>query len=155
MKMYILLFIFFSLLYTVFEVGFNAIIFPQINKMLNKKRWSLFGFTSIWMVPFGGICAVIINLFYQIPIIHDKVMVFPIVMIFGMIVITALEFWGGYLLNIKLKLNIWNYDTKIKLFGKEIPLNYKGQICLYHSIGWFFITYPICKFSDILLFLCK
>jgi uncharacterized membrane protein len=64
-------------------------------------------------------------------------------MFFGMILITSLELLGGYLLNIKLKLKIWKYDSKIKLFDKIIPLNILGQIDIYHSIAWFFITIPL------------
>lgn len=155
MKMYVLIFIFFSLLYIAFEVCFYAITFSKINQLLKKKKWSLFGFTSLWMFPFGGIAGFIISFFYNVPFIYENVSIFPFVMLFGMIIITTLELGAGYLLNIKLKLNIWHYDTAIKLFGKTIPMNFLGQIDIYHSLGWFFMTYLVCILDKLLRYLMR
>ncbi len=41
---------------------------------------------------------------------------------------TSLEYAFGYVLNIKLGLNIWDYSN--------MPFNLNGQICLTYSIGW-------------------
>jgi hypothetical protein len=58
------------------------------------------------------------------------------------IIITGLELVSGLLLNVRLKLDLWNYDTKIAIFGKNYKVNFKKQIDIYHSVGWYFIAYP-------------
>jgi uncharacterized membrane protein len=49
----------------------------------------------------------------------------------GTAIITSLEFLFGYILNIQLQLNIWDYS--------HLPFNYKGQICLPFSCLWFIL----------------
>ena len=49
----------------------------------------------------------------------------------GTAIITSLEFLFGYILNIQLQLNIWDYS--------HLPFNYKGQICLSFSCLWFIL----------------
>lgn len=44
---------------------------------------------------------------------------------------TILEYIFGYVLNIKLGLNIWDYSN--------MPFNLDGQICLTYSIAWTFL----------------
>ena len=157
LKIFMLLFIVFSLFYFVFEAIINRLfVKDKVEKLLKKSKWAFIGHASVWMLPFGGISAVVINLMYQIPFIHHKIGFFPLIMFLGCIVITALELGGGMLLNKKLKLNIWDYSgSKIKLFGKEIPLHYKGQIDVWHSICWFAITLPMCLFSDLIIWLAR
>lgn len=157
MIFYILLFIFFSFVYAFVEVLFNAIsrILTK-NLIKGKKKFALWGDVSVWMLPFGGLSAVIINLFYQIPFIHNKINFLPLIMLFGAIVITLIELGGGILLNKKLKLDIWDYSNSIIKIGKiTIPLNIMGQVDIYHFIGWLAITLPMCLFSDFLLWICK
>lgn len=50
----------------------------------------------------------------------------------GSAIVTGLEFIFGVILNIWLKLNIWNYST--------LPLNILGQVCLPFSIIWCFLS---------------
>ena len=61
---------------------------------------------------------------------------------YGAIVITVLELIFGYILNIVLKLGIWDYSS--------IPLNFMGQICLPFSIAWFFLSLIAIVFDDVL-----
>lgn len=49
----------------------------------------------------------------------------------GTAIITSLEFLFGYILNIQLQLNIWDYS--------HLPFNYKGQVCLFFSCLWFIL----------------
>ena len=43
-------------------------------------------------------------------------------------IVTVLEFSCGMLVNVALKLNVWDY--------KDLPLNCKGQVCLQYFLLW-------------------
>lgn len=49
-------------------------------------------------------------------------------MIFSCLVITLLEFITGYIVNIRLGMNVWDYS--------DLPYNFMGQICLFYSLLW-------------------
>ncbi len=49
-----------------------------------------------------------------------------------MIIVTCVEFLSGYVLNIKMGLNIWDYSN--------LPLNVMGQVSLLFSVFWFFLS---------------
>lgn len=53
----------------------------------------------------------------------------------GGVIITAIEFAAGALVNIRLKLAVWDYSN--------MPLNLYGQVCLPFSLAWCFLTIPI------------
>lgn len=46
-------------------------------------------------------------------------------------VVTTVEYMSGLILNVWLKLNIWDYSY--------LPFNLQGQICLYYGGLWIFI----------------
>ena len=46
----------------------------------------------------------------------------------GGLVITAIEFVAGAIVNVRLKLNVWDYS--------KMPLNLYGQVCLPFSLLW-------------------
>lgn len=48
------------------------------------------------------------------------------------IIITVLEFITGYIVNIKLGWNVWDYSN--------LRYNLLGQVCLLYSILWFFLS---------------
>lgn len=50
----------------------------------------------------------------------------------SMVIILILEFISGYILNIKMGLNIWDYSN--------LPFNFKGQISLLFSVFWYFLS---------------
>ena len=50
----------------------------------------------------------------------------------GTFYILALEFVSGCILNLWLKLNIWDYSN--------VPLNILGQICLPFAVAWAFLS---------------
>lgn len=56
----------------------------------------------------------------------------------GTLITLVIEFVSGYILNIKLGLDIWDYSS--------IPFNLMGQICLPYGILWFFL----CRLQSIL-----
>lgn len=87
------------------------------------------GFTHWSMFIVGGLCFVIIGLLnewysWDIPLFLQ--------MLYGAFVITALELISGYILNIKLCWNIWDYSDR--------PFNFYGQICLLNSFIWFLLS---------------
>ena len=87
------------------------------------------GRSHISMFILGGFCFVLIGginnyISWEMPLILQ--------MIIGAVVITTLEFITGYIVNIKLGLNVWDYSNQ--------PLNIKGQICLSFSFLWMLIS---------------
>lgn len=54
-------------------------------------------------------------------------------MLIGSVIVTAMEFIFGYIINIKLEWHVWDYSA--------LPLNIMGQICLPFSVIWFFISF--------------
>ncbi len=60
----------------------------------------------------------------------------------GALLITALEFAAGYIVNIRLKLNVWDYSEK--------PLNLYGQICPQYTLLWAGLSLPINWLSSFL-----
>ena len=81
------------------------------------------------MFVLGGIC------FYLIGLINEKYpWDMPLIsqMFISSIVVTVLEFFFGIVLNIWLKLGIWDYS--------HMPYNLCGQVCLLYSIFWFFLS---------------
>ncbi len=51
------------------------------------------------------------------------------------LMILALEYISGYIVNIRMGLNIWDYSN--------LPLNLDGQICLRFALLWFFLFSPL------------
>ena len=87
------------------------------------------GFTHWSMFIVGGLCFLIIGLLnewytWDIPLLLQ--------MLYGAFVITALELISGYIINIKLGWNVWDYTGRF--------LNLKGQICLFNSCIWFLLS---------------
>lgn len=77
------------------------------------------------MFLLGGLCFIIIgalneHLPWEMSIIKQSLI--------GSAIITGLEFIFGFILNIVLKLQVWDYS--------HLPLNILGQICLPFSLAW-------------------
>lgn len=53
-------------------------------------------------------------------------------MAIGMLIITSLEFLTGFIVNIILKWDVWDYSN--------VPFNILGQICLPFCILWYFLS---------------
>lgn len=61
--------------------------------------------------------------------------------------ITVMEWFSGCILNLWLKLNVWDYS--------RLPLQIMGQICLLFSFLWFLLSFPamkVCKSVRVLFF---
>ena len=83
------------------------------------------GWTHWTMGVLGGLCTVLIGLINEIlPDDTPLLVQAPL----ASIIITILEYYTGYILNIKLGLNIWDYS--------QLPFNVDGQVCLYASLLW-------------------
>lgn len=81
------------------------------------------GFSHWTMFIVGGLCFTIIGLLNEW---YSWNMLFELQTLVGAFVITALEFISGYIINIQLGLNVWDYSDRL--------FNLYGQICLHHSI---------------------
>lgn len=109
----------------------------------------------LFMIPVYSVGCLLIKGLYLIPFMQD-IKFLALLMLFGGILATATEYGFGYLFNIKLKLDLWDYSwNKIKLFGKTIPLNFKGQIDLQHFFLWCGLTLPTIYVVEIIQWLAK
>jgi len=105
------------------------------------------GRTDVSMAAAGGICLCLIE-----RVCNQEIKFRPLgVRCFvGSGIITGVEFATGLIVNIGLKLNVWDYSA--------LPLNILGQICLPFSILWFLATIPamgICALLDRSKYLTK
>lgn len=99
--------------------------------------WRGFSHWSMFIV--GGLCFVIIGLLNEW---YNKDMNFFLQMGIGCFVITALELISGYIVNIKLGWNVWDYSDRM--------FNLGGQICLGNTILWFFLSAVAIVMDDII-----
>ncbi len=118
----LLLFLSGGLVYTMIEVAFR-------------------GHTHITMFFAGGLCLLLIAEL-------DKFK-FPILLklIFGGLIITAVEFAFGAVFNLALGLRIWDYSSR--------PWNIMGQICPIYTLAWTALTLPaiwLLRFLSFLVF---
>lgn len=134
---YLIVFVISGLFYFVFESIINWLVYRKwIAEKLEKPEWSGFSMCSLWMIPVAGILGIVIDIIYQIQPIQKYAPMLALAII-GCILVTAIELGSGMILNIKLKLAVWDYSRfSVKIKGKEVPVNFKGQICLWHSLGW-------------------
>lgn len=94
------------------------------------------GFSHFSMIVCGGLAFIFCGLLNQNT--HYQLTI-PIQMIFSCFIITTLEFITGYIVNIRLHWNIWDYSS--------LPYNLYGQICLTYSLIWFILSL-LCIFAD-------
>jgi hypothetical protein len=88
------------------------------------------GYSNISMFILGGLSGVLVgglNNWYSWDLSLVKQMSISAV------IITVLEYITGYIVNIRLGWNVWDYS--------DLPFNLNGQICLYFSVLWFFISF--------------
>ncbi|MHB8128602.1 MAG: putative ABC transporter permease [Mobilitalea sp.] len=87
------------------------------------------GYSHISMLVGGGICFILIGLLDEI-FSWDMSIISQ--MAISAIIITTVEFVIGIVVNIWLKLNVWDYSAK--------PYNILGQVCLLYTNIWFFLS---------------
>lgn len=97
---------------------------------------------SHWSMFFlGGLCFLVIGLInerssWETPVLFEVLL--------GAFVITALEFVFGYILNIRLRLDVWDYS--------DMPYNIMGQVCLPYMVLWFVLSFFCIIIDDNLRF---
>jgi uncharacterized membrane protein len=101
------------------------------------KAWSLVGWTSLWMLPVGGLCGFLIGLLNEKTKFH-----MALNCLFGALIIFSIEFLSGLFFNKALDLHIWDYSS--------LPLSILGQVSLVYFIPWYFIV-PFASWLDDLL----
>ena len=89
------------------------------------------GNTHWTMVLLGGLC--FLTLYKLFGYMSNYSLIEKCVL--GAIVITALEFIVGCIVNLNFHMNVWNYS--------RMPLNLSGQICILYSTLWGFLCIPI------------
>ncbi len=97
------------------------------------------GYSHYTMILVGGLCFVCIGLLnefytYKTSLVKQ--------MIISTFIVTAIEFIAGVILNIWLKLDVWDYSN--------LRFNLLGQISLRTSIIWFFLALPAIYLDDYL-----
>ena len=114
----------------------NIIIFLifGISYYLLEVLWR--GYSHWTMIIVGGLCGLLIGLINEITPKMNTVLQ----MLLGSVIVTIIEFVTGYIINIKLDLNVWDYSN--------LKFNILGQVSLLFSILWFFLSYIVIKLDD-------
>ncbi len=103
-----------------FLVGAGAYYFIEI----------LWDGSSHWtMALLGGVCFIAIGLINEFLSWSTPMWIQSVI---GSSIITILELIVGCILNIWLKLGIWDYS--------QMPFNILGQVCLLFSVFWVFLS---------------
>lgn len=97
------------------------------------------GYSHFSMIICGGLAFILCGLINQL--MHFRISLIA-QMILSSIIITGLEFITGYIVNIRLHWNVWDYS--------KMPYNLLGQICLAYSLIWLVLSL-LCIFIDDLI----
>jgi len=100
------------------------------------------GWANIAMLPVGGLCGVLIAIMNENPKFKGRKM--AVKALYGMAVLVVVEFASGYVMNIMMGMNVWDYSNR--------PFNFMGQICLAYAALWFMFTPFIIWFDDFIRF---
>jgi uncharacterized membrane protein len=87
------------------------------------------GYSHISMFIAGGICFILIGLLNEV---YSWKMALISQMFISAGIITAVEFLVGLIVNVWLKLHVWDYS--------RMPYNLLGQVCLLYTNIWFFLS---------------
>lgn len=119
-------FTYFLLLFCLGAVGYGFI----------EMLWR--GYTHPSMMLAGGIA------FCLLAVIEKKLK--PLRFIYrciaGGLMITAIEAIFGFIFNIWLSQNVWDYSL--------LPLNYKGQVCILYTVLWCFLSAPFLIITELI-----
>lgn len=97
------------------------------------------GFSHFSMIICGGAAFILCGLI-------DQVIKYNISLISQMLIstciITVLELITGYIVNIRLHLNVWDYS--------RLPYNFHGQICVAYSFLWLLLSLACIVADDLI-----
>lgn len=93
------------------------------------------------MIAVGGTCFILCGLLNEV---MDWKTPLALQMLICTALITVVEFISGIVLNIWLKLDIWDYSN--------LPFNILGQICIPFCILWYFLSAVAIIWDDYLRF---
>ncbi|WP_040197309.1 putative ABC transporter permease [Candidatus Soleaferrea massiliensis] len=116
----------YSVIYLIGSVGYSLI----------EILWR--GFTHWSMAITGGLCFVLLhknNLKHWSSSIWTKCAR-------GAMIITSVEFSVGCVVNLVLKLDVWDYS--------KLHFNILGQVCPLYSVLWFFLCIPLTFLTPVL-----
>lgn len=99
------------------------------------------GRTHWTMILVGGICFVLIGAQNEL---YTWEMSFMLQCFVGALIVTAVEFISGCIINKMLGWNVWDYSG--------LQCNLLGQICLLFSCLWVFLSVPAIILDDYLRF---
>ena len=107
---------------TLFVTG--GVVYPSL-EILCRGR------TDFSMAVAGGLCLYLIDL-----VCNGRMKGMPLAYrcFAGSGIITAVEFATGILVNVVLKLDVWDYS--------QLPMNIMGQVCMPFSLLWGALTIP-------------
>lgn len=97
------------------------------------------GYSHWSMAILGGICFVLIGLLDET---YPRRFPMWLQMLLSAMIITTMEFAAGWILNIRLGWNVWDYG--------KVPFNVLGQICLPFTILWYFLSFAGIVLDDYL-----
>lgn len=99
---------------------------------------SLAGWSSVWMFPIGGTCAVILGALSE----YQPYIRLWLQCLLGTIFIFAIEFGAGLIFNVWLGLGLWDYSAW--------PLNIMGQVTLVYLPIWYMVCPAAIWLDDVL-----
>lgn len=97
------------------------------------------GYSHISMFIAGGICFILIGLLNEV---YSWNMAIVSQMAVSAVIITSVEFTIGLIVNVWLKLKVWDYSDQ--------PYNLMGQVCLLYTNIWFFLSLSAILLDDYL-----
>ena len=106
--------------YTLGTLGGTVYVFIEL-LWRGYSHWSMF--------LLGGICFIALGLINEV---IPWEMPLTAQMFIGCVIITALEFITGCIVNLWLGWDVWDYS--------DLPYNLLGQISVVSSVGWYFLS---------------
>lgn len=95
------------------------------------------GYSHMSMFVLGGICFILIGLINEYLSFDTTLWKQQLI---ATVIVTAIELVAGVMLNVWLKLNIWDYSN--------LQYNLLGQISLQYSVIWFLLSLPAIVLDD-------
>ena len=103
-------------------IGIGGLIYGMIELVFRgRTHWT--------MLIVGGLCFWLIGLVNEV---MPWTVAFWKQCLLGSLIVTAVEFFSGCIINLGLGWNVWDYSN--------LPLNLLGQICLPFSLLWVLIS---------------